>query len=813
MAAASTNRTRHSPFRLRWVWRIARASLWALTALNALMLVLLALAYVVPLPDRAAVPSVVVEYRDGRPAFVFLSPDDKWRLPVELDRVDAKLVEALVALEDKRFWRHDGVDAIAIARAALSNVAAGHRVSGGSTLTMQLARLLEPRPRTIPSKLIDMFRAVQLDLRLPKREILAAYLGRTPYGGNVEGVESAAWSYFGHGAQHLSPLEIATLLAVPQGPMRYAPRPANTARLRARRDAILGKLVATGVFTGPDSSSALDEAAAAPPPERLRRMPREAPHTAFLLRARHPGQLHIRTTLDAGAQILVEREVALRAGELQRKGIHNGAVVVVDHRTREVVALAGSLDFADAAHGGQIAMFARPRSPGSTLKPLLYALAIDRGLALPGYLVADVPTQYGTYRPRNFDGDYAGLVTLRDALSRSLNLPFVDLLAQLGVERFLGELGRMGVSLKRLAPGEYGLSLIAGGIELTPLELAGLYATLAGDGVYRPIRLEAAAPPALFAVPAPAPPAAPGASVVDAQVFGPGAAWLTRDALSRKDRPDFPRRRDLAGLPAEIHWKTGTSFGLRDAWAVGSGPRYTAVVWTGNTDNASSAELIGSEAAGPLLFDVLEGLSDRTHAPSPRPPPAELVPVAVCAFSGYIASEACPERTTALAPIHAVPTAPDPYHQLYDVDRATGRAVLPSCRVPGRTYERRSFVVFPSAVTAWLTERNRAVPEPPVFADDCAPDTNTAAPSLLTPAEGQVVTLIPGLPAEQQRIPLAASSHTARVSWFVDGQHLGTASSSERLHWTPSPGRHEIVVTDEAGRKARRTLDVKLGPS
>lgn len=792
-----------SPFRRRWRWgwRLARAALWALTALNALALVLLALAFAVPLPDRTTVPSAVVEYRDGRPAFVFLSPDDKWRLPVELERVEPKLVEALVALEDQRFWRHDGVDGVAIGRAALTNLAAGRRVSGGSTLTMQLARLLEPRPRTMRSKLLDMFRAVQLDLRLSKREILEAYLARTPYGGNVEGIESAAWSYFGHGARHLTPLEIATLLAVPQGPTRYAPRPANAARLRARRDAILGKLLAAGVFTGADAVSAREEAATTPPPERLRRMPREAPHAAFLLRARHPGQTRIRTTLDAGTQALVEREVALRAPELRSRGIHGGAVVVVDHTTREVAALAGSLDFADTEHGGQIAMFARPRSPGSTLKPFLYALAIDRGLALPGYLVADVPTQYGTYRPRNFDGDYAGLVTLRDALARSLNLPFVDLLAQLGVERFLGELGRMGVSLQRLAPGEHGLSLIAGGIEMTPLELAGLYATLAGDGVYRPIRLETAL----------AEPVAPAAA--GTPIFGPGAAWLTREALAKKDRPDFPRRRDLAGIPAEIHWKTGTSFGLRDAWAIGSGARYTAVVWTGNTDNTPSAELIGSDAAGPLLFDVLEGLADRSRPPAPRPPPAELVPVEVCAFSGYIASSACPDRTTALAPVHAVPTAPDPYHQLYDVDPATNRAVLPACRVPGRAYDRRSFVVLPSAVTAWLAERHRAVPDPPRFADGCAPETNTAAPSMLTPAEGQVVTLIPGMPAEQQRIPLSASSRTARISWFVDGAHVGTAPSTERLHWTPSPGRHEIVVTDDAGRKARRTLHVRLGPS
>ncbi|MBA3822169.1 MAG: transglycosylase domain-containing protein, partial [Deltaproteobacteria bacterium] len=238
------------------VTRLARWSLWAVTAVNGVLLGLLGLAYAVPLPAHAATASVVVEYRDGMPAHVFLSPDDKWRLPVSLDRVDPTFTAALVALEDQRFWTHDGVDPLAIVRAAWSDVTQLRRVSGGSTLTMQLARLLEPRRRTIPNKLIDMFRATQLDLRLTKREILEQYLLRTPYGGNVEGIESAAWSYFGHGPQHLTPLEIATLLAVPQGPSRYAPKPANVARLRARRDAILGKLIAAGVVTGVDASVA-----------------------------------------------------------------------------------------------------------------------------------------------------------------------------------------------------------------------------------------------------------------------------------------------------------------------------------------------------------------------------------------------------------------------------------------------------------------------------------------------------------------------------------------------------------------------------
>jgi penicillin-binding protein 1C len=769
--------------------------MWAFTVLNALWLALVIALYAVPLPAHGLGWSVSVEYRDGQPAHVFLSPDEKWRLPVELARVDPALVRALVALEDKRFWSHHGVDPIAIARAAITDVVHLRRVSGGSTLSMQLARLLEPRRRTIPNKLVDMFRAMQLDARMPKREILEHYLARTPYGRNVEGIESAAWSYFGHGAQHLTPLEIATLLAVPQGPTRFSPSKANATRLRERRDRILAKLIDAGVFSAADTLAARAEALAVAPPLRLRPMPREATHAAIWARGKHPGETRIRTTLDRGAQGVVEKLVGSYGPVLQQRAIHNAAVVVIDHHTREVVALTGNIDFADSKHGGQISMFARPRSPGSTLKPLLYALAIDRGLALPEYLVADVPSEYGTYRPRNFDGDYAGLVTLRESLNRSLNLPFIDLLGKLGVETFIGELQRSGVSHARAMPGEYGLSLIVGGIELTPLEIADLYATLAENGEHRPLRLFASDP---IGTPS--------------KIYGPAAAYLTRQALALRDRPDFPKRRDiLRGVPAEIHWKTGTSFGYRDAWAVGSGPTYTAAIWTGNVDQHGSRDLVGSEAAAPLLFDVLEGLADRTHAAVPASPPSELVEVEVCAYSGHIAGEGCTHRVKALASVHAVPSAPCPYHQVYEVDRATHRAVLPACRDAAADYERKSFVVLPSSVNAWLAERNRAIPEAPVFADGCAMDAG--APTLVLPSEGQIVTLIPGVPAKNQVVPLQVSTRATHVTWFVDGELVATAASSERAFWTPTVGTHEVVVADDAGHKARRRLVVQMGAS
>jgi penicillin-binding protein 1C len=761
----------------------------ALGLAGALALLILAI-YLVPMPAIERERSVTVELADGTVAHAFLTADEKWRLPVDLARVDPALVAALVALEDKRFGVHPGVDPLAIVRAAWSNLTSGRRVSGGSTLPMQLARMYEPRPRTLRSKLVEVFRALQIGVRMEREAILGEYLSRAAYGRNLEGVESAAMAYFGHSAAHLTAVEIATLLAVPQGPARFAPSAANAARLRARRDRILGKLVAADVFRAADVVGQ-----DAPPPDRLRPMPRLAPHASIWLRREHPGLATIRTTLDAGVQVVAERTLRGAAPALARAGIHGGAIVVVDHARREIVALVGSPDFADAEHGGQIAMFARPRSPGSTLKPFLYALAIDRGLALPGFLVADVPMSYGAYRPRNFDQTWSGLVTLREALARSLNQPFVELLDRLGVEAFVGELVRMGARSPTTAPGHYGLSLIAGGIELTPLELAAMYATLAEDGRYRPLRAlrdDAAA------------------SAATTAILTPSSSWLTREALSLRDRPDFPSRRLVRGLPADIHWKTGTSFGSRDAWAIGSGPRYTAVVWLGNVDQRASTELVGADAAGPILFDILEGIADRSRQASavPKAPPAELAAVEVCAYSGHLPTAACRHRAEVLAPIHAVPPEPCPYHVELEVDTRSGRAVTPMCRAPGGHTETRPFLVLPSGVVRWLEEQHRQVPEVPRFADGCAPGLGDK-PSIVTPAEGQVIVLIPGVPADHQQVPLQAETRSSSLSWFVDGALISTAPASQRVFWSPVPGTHDVVAEDESGQKHRRRIEVR----
>jgi penicillin-binding protein 1C len=756
----------------------------------------LVLVWTIPLPARLSAPgSTVVAWQDGRPAHVFLSADDRYRIAVRPDEVDPDLVAALLRFEDKRFYRHGGVDPIAVVRSAWLNLRHGRVVSGASTLTMQVVRLLEPRPRHLGSKLIEMLRAVQLELRMSKDEILGAWMTFAPYGRNVEGVHAAAYAYFGHGADDLSADEIAVLLAVPQRPARRFPTAGNEPRLRRARDEIAAFLAEEEVFTPAadlDIEAFLAQIAAMPVPTGLRPLPRDAPHAAFWARARRPGAIAIPTHLDRGSQRLAERILGAAAPELAGLGIHNGAVVVVEHATGEVRALIGGPDFFDADHGGQIPAFDVARSPGSALKPFIFALAVDDGLALPLHLVPDVPSSWGNYRPGNYDGDFNGLTTLSDALSVSLNVPFVHLLSDVGVDRFVAALRTAGATGLRPDPGWYGLAAAVGGAEVTPLELAGLFAALADDGRARRPQLLADGDP---------PPAVP--------LLSPGAAYLTRRILARRDRPDFPERRRFSGAPPHLHWKTGTSYGRRDAWAAGSGPRYTAVVWLGNVDNRPSADLVGADAAGPLLFDLLQALDPTPKAPLRAGPPADLKPIEVCAYSGYLPAPACDGRRTVLARREHVPTARCPYHVAVDVDLDRGLAVNADCRA-GRRWATRSFVVWPTAVERWLGERHRLLAGPPTLAPECTPAGPARPPTILSPPPGQVLVLLAGVSPERQMVPLDADTRRsgARLSWFVDGEWLGSVAAQDRLWWQPTTGEHEVVVMDEAGLSARRGVRV-----
>lgn len=735
--------------------------------------------------------STVVTYRDGSFAHVFLSADDKWRIDAAIEEIDPHYVQALLQLEDRRFYRHGGVDGSAVLRAVWTNLVQGRVVSGASTLTMQLVRVREPRPRTLASKMVEMYRAWQVEARYDKRTILERYLTYIPFGRNVEGIEAAAMAYFGHRPDRLSPDEIATLLAVPQNPNRRYPSPANAERLRRARDGLAVRLqavLATG--RGPPETT-VAEVQRTPVVGHMKPFPRRAHHAAYWLRGRSGRARRIETTLDRGIHAITQKVMHEAGARVRDRGIYNGVAVVVDHATGEVRSLVGNFDFWDLDNGGQIPGFSRPRSPGSALKPFLYALAVDRGHVLPEHLVPDVPTRYGTYAPKNYDGEFDGLVRLEDALARSLNVPFVNILSNIRVDPFIGHLNAWGVRSLVSEAGYYGLSAAIGGLEVTPLEIAGLYAMLAQDGEYRPLRLRS-------------PPEAPSAPMA---MFSPGAAYLTQRALRSRDRPDFPSRRRWSGVPPQIHWKTGTSYGHRDAWAAGSDDRHTVVIWMGNFDNTPSRQLVGAEAAGPVLFDVLEALSAGRPPVEAPPPPSDLTRVEVCRFSGHRPSLACPHRTSVWALTRRVPTEPCPYHVLVDVDRENGLALRPGCR-GRRAYDSKAFLQLPSSVRRWMATHRRDLPAPPSWAEGCQP-VAARPPAITSPAPGQTALMIPGVRPEQQEIPLQAESDAQRLSWFVDGRFLGTAPAGRTVWWMPTPGAHEVVVVDEAGQSSRRPFRVR----
>jgi len=572
---------------LRWAGRLTGAALLSLAAL-----VVAALLW--PLPDRLEIrDSVVVEYRGGDAAHVFLSDDDKWRIDPSLHRIDSEYLQALVALEDERFWFHPGVDPIAVARATASNARHGEVVSGASTLTMQLVRLLEPRPRTLGSKVVEAFRAVQLELQFSKREILEHYLRFAPYGRNVEGVPAASYAYFGHAPDELSPEEIVTLLAVPQHPGAHAPTAEHRGQLEQARDQVVDSLLDADALPGTDDVPSAERVhvaervRSARTPQGFEPFPREIPHAAYWLRARHPGRERIETTVERGIQETVDQYVETYQRRSNLRDIHNSAALVLEHETGAIRGVVGNFEFFVDEHAGQIPGFDVPRSTGSLLKPFLYAQAIEKRVAGPRHLVRDTPVRYGEYRPENFNGTFSGLVRLEEALAQSLNVPFVNLASEVGVDAFLGKLRHVGADHLREDPGFYGLNVAVGGAALTPLEVGGAYTTLARGGTPTPVRMT---------------PETPISSPLEERLFSRGSTWLARRALARRDRPDFPNRSQFTGSPPTVSWKTGTSAGKRDAWTAGFGPNYTVVVWMGNFDNTSSPSLVGSEAAAVVMI-------------------------------------------------------------------------------------------------------------------------------------------------------------------------------------------------------------------
>lgn len=717
--------------------------------------------------------------REGEPLRFLIAADQRWRLPLTLDEVPEEFIRALLASEDQRFWRHAGVDPLALARAVVTNLRAGEVVSGASTLPMQLARMAEPRRRNLLAKALEALRALQISARWSKRRQLETYLNLAPYGGNVEGLRAAAWFYFGKAPEGLSLAESALLIALPRSPTAYDPvRSPQTAR-RAR-DLVLGRMGERGVFP----RALVEEALAQPLPRERRAAPFLAPHFSLFAAAQLPAERRLRTTLDRGLQTVAERTLKSRMGELRARGIANAAAVVIELPSRAVRAWVGSADFFEPGAFGQVDGVVAERSPGSTLKPLLYALAFDQGKIVPDSYLLDVPTDFAGYVAENYDGTYRGRVTAARALVLSLNSPAVRLLSTLGLPPFLSLLQRGGLSTLDRGPGHYGLPLILGAGEVRLLDLTNLYATLAEGGEHRPFRI---LEPAAAAPPAPAD-----------RLLSARAVELVTRALVELERPDLPASWDLARQVPTVAWKTGTSYGHRDAWAVGFSGRFAIGVWVGNFDGRPVLGISGAEHAGPLLFDLFRSLGDDSRPALLRAPEIEDL-LEVCAGSHELPGPYCPARVKVPYLRGATRLPSCRMHRRVFVDRETGELLAGAC-LATRPHEARVIALEPPELTAFWRATGQRVEPLPRPAPGCGSPLSEP-PRIVSPDARTAYRFRRDAPAEFQRIPLLARAgpYARQLFWYQDGDLVARSAPGERRFVLPELGQHEVVVVDDTG--------------
>lgn len=774
-----------------WLWRHRRRTLAAIAALA------IALGVWRSLPDPLFEQplSSVLQARDGTLLGARIADDGQWRFP-PTDQVPQKFRRALITFEDKRFEQHPGVDPLALARAIRLNLQQGRVVSGGSTLSMQVIRLARgERDRGYIEKLVESLLALRLELGYGKDEILALYAGHAPFGGNVIGLEAAAWRYFGRAPDQLSWAEASTLAVLPNSPALIHPG-RNRDKLQAKRDRLLHQLHAQGALGEMDLALALRE----PLPAEPLPLPQQAPHLLETLRTQHPGTYRFHSTLDARLQAAATALVRERATALARQDIHNAAALIVDHHSFEVLAYVGNNEWAvNKERGHAVDLIRRPRSTGSILKPFLYAAMLDAGEILPGTLVADVPTQYGGYMPENFDHGYRGAVPAEVALAQSLNVPSVRMLKQHGVQRFYEYLRQFGMSTLTRKPDDYGLTLILGGAEATLRDVAAMYANMADiarkDGPAAPIhyrRLKLLADGD-----------STGGKVAE---ISPGAAWLTLRALLEVARPNEEGYWKSFASSRRIAWKTGTSWGLRDAWAVGNTTRHTVAVWAGNASGEGRPGLTGATAAAPILFDLFNRLEPAGWF---NPPAQHLKEVEVCANDGYLANGNC-ETERQWAPRDSHFDQLSPHNIRVHLDRTRRQRVDSGCERVAHMGQANWFVLPPGPEFFYRRHHGDYKVLPP-YRSDCAGSGPSRAPiEFLYPTAGTRIYIPMDLAETKSRVVFEAvhRERETTLHWHLDDAYIGSTRTFHQRALDIPVGMHSVTVVDPQGNRLSRQFEV-----
>lgn len=773
-----------------------RRATCALAATAALALALLALDALLPppLPDASHAYSRVVVASDGTPLRAFADDAGVWRYPVAVGDVSPLYLEALIAYEDRWFARHPGINPLALGRAAWQALHSGRIVSGGSTLTMQVARLIDPHTRTAAGKLKQMLRALQLEWHLDKGEILSLYLNFAPFGGPLEGVEAASYAYLGKSARELSHAEAALLAILPQSPSRLRPD-RYPDRARAARDKVLRRMQALGIW----SERTVAEAMMEPVAVEFRPRPALAPLLARRLSSTAAAGGVVRTTIDHQLQASLEARLATLSADLPERT--SVALLVVENDTLAVRAYVGSVAFGDAEHYGYVDMVQAVRSPGSTLKPFLYGFALEDGLIHSESLLSDVPLERGPYRPANFDGHFNGPVGASEALRRSLNVPAVQLLDHLGAERFMARLQRGGLLL-RLGPDTHpNLALILGGAGSTLEDLVAAYSALARGGLSGELRLREDEP------------------VAPRYLMSPGAAWIVRDILGNAPRAGLEAVPGMQSSARRIAWKTGTSYGYRDAWSIGVDSRHAVGVWVGRPDGTPMPGHYGAVTASPIMFAVFDMLPPGPGDALARARPASVSEVDICLPLGTAPEPGrehlCHLRRRALVLDGVVPrTLPDGdqsrWHDLVHtvwVNPESGRRLLPGCRTARS--EPVEIARWPVALEPWLPADLLARSRLPPLAAECDAHLAAAGNAIRITGIADGVELRRGAGGTWPRVSLKALGTGGTVHWLVDGEVRDTTSAAEVFaHRFTRPGPHRITALDPSGAHNTITLTI-----
>lgn len=738
----------------------------------------------IPLPNPLfnADYSLVVKDENGKDLRIFLNQKEQWCLPPEDSIViPIKLEQSVITYEDRYFKWHPGVNPVSITRALYQNISEKRIVSGASTITMQVARLRKKQKRTYSQKIIEMFLAVKIDLHYSKDEILKLYLNHAPYGGNIIGYRTASRRYFDKEPNQLSWAEAATLTVLPNAPGLVSPS-ANKGTLKKKRNKLLEKLYISGKINKEVYELAILE----PIPDKEYRFKILAPHLTQEIKFSNPNDKIVNTTIDYKLQSYIEQLTRSYIAYQRNLGITNGAVLVTETQTGKVKAYVGSQGFFDFEGLGQVNGIIAPRSSGSVLKPFLYALSIDEGIIIPQTLIKDVPSYFDAFAPNNADEKFNGIVTSKDALIRSLNVPAVRLLNTYGVYRFYSFLKNAGTSTLFRTAEDYGLPLIIGGAEITVWDISMLFRGLANNGIFSPnyyLKLDSA-------------------KVENSpQLISPGACYLTLEMMKELKRPGAEYYWEQYQNQKPIAWKTGTSYGHKDAWAVGVSPQWTIAVWIGNFEGEGNKNLSGAGSAGPLMFEIFNYLPHDPQKKWFEKVEMNFKDAIICKETGFLAGEYCDNRDTVDVPMFMNPLRLCPFHHNVFVDKEEKNEVCSYCWEPG--YHEKHILSYPADVEYYLRKRGQIIEQIPEHKPGCNHLTSINQIEFLYPTDSSLIQIPRDFDEQYQKIisKIAHKNPSKKVYWYLDDFYLGSTVNNHSRAIDLDIGWHLIMVMDEEGYK------------